>query len=116
MADLDTDSDGVYNYQDNCVSRANPDQSDTDNAGAGDGYGDACDGDFGGIANVVDFSDYSVMLGLIGSPGPLGDFNRATSPGVGFADYSIFLGLIGQAPGPSCIAATIDPLLCALNQ
>ncbi len=38
-ADSDLDMDGVPDAEDNCVERANADQSDTDD----DGYGDACD-------------------------------------------------------------------------
>ena len=96
---LDSDNDGIPDVCDNCSLRANPSQSDSDD----DLYGDACDGDFNNDASgLVDFSDYSIFLGLIGSPGPVGDFNIATSPGVvDFADYSIFLGMIGQLPGPS---------------
>lgn len=37
--DLDSDSDGVTNAEDNCVAVPNPDQADAD----GDGTGDACD-------------------------------------------------------------------------
>ncbi len=36
----DTDGDGVFDMQDNCVLIPNPDQTDSD----GDGKGDACDG------------------------------------------------------------------------
>ncbi len=37
----DTDSDTIYNYQDNCPNTANTDQNDNDN----DGLGDVCDDD-----------------------------------------------------------------------
>jgi len=36
---LDSDGDGVFDFQDNCQSVHNPDQSDKDS----DGFGDACD-------------------------------------------------------------------------
>ncbi|XMO88107.1 T9SS type A sorting domain-containing protein [Algibacter sp. AS12] len=36
---VDTDGDGVADYEDNCPDTANPDQADFDN----DGYGDICD-------------------------------------------------------------------------
>lgn len=115
IVDNDNDNDLIPNYADNCVEIANPNQEDTDNNGAGDGFGDACDGDFGGDPNIVDLSDHSVMLGLIGTPGPLGDLNIAVSPSVTLADFSIFLGLIGQPPGPSCVSVPVsDQSLCPL--
>ena len=36
---IDTDSDGIADCKDNCITTTNPDQVDTD----GDGFGDACD-------------------------------------------------------------------------
>ncbi len=97
---VDSDNDGITDTCDNCTLVKNPDQSESD----GDLYGDACDGDFNNQGNNVDFGDYSIFLGLIGSTGPLGDFNRSTSPGVDFGDYSILLGMIGNPPGPSGLA------------
>jgi hypothetical protein len=36
---VDTDDDGLFDYEDNCPEDSNPDQTDTDE----DGIGDACD-------------------------------------------------------------------------
>ncbi len=96
----DDDGDGVLDHCDNCTLRANPDQSDSD----GDLYGDACDADFNNTGNIVDFGDYSIFLSLIGTAGPVGDFNRSSSPGVDFGDYSILLNMIGKQSGPSGLA------------
>ncbi|MFT4986960.1 MAG: hypothetical protein ACI81Y_001907 [Glaciecola sp.] len=41
---IDTDGDGTNDTEDNCISIANPSQSDNDN----DGIGDVCDGDIDG--------------------------------------------------------------------
>ena len=50
---IDTDSDGVENNIDNCVSIANPDQTDTDN----DGHGDTCDDDDDGDGILDDIDN-----------------------------------------------------------
>ncbi|MEE9426417.1 MAG: S8 family serine peptidase [Methylococcales bacterium] len=98
--DTDSDNDGIADICDNCTLVENTDQSESD----GDVYGDACDADFNNEGNIVDLSDFSVFLGLLGTAGPLGDFNRSTSPGVDLGDHSILLGMIGKAPGPSGLA------------
>lgn len=41
---IDTDGDGIYDYADNCPTKYNPDQSDSD----GDKLGDSCDSDADG--------------------------------------------------------------------
>ena len=50
--DYDNDSDGIYNYQDNCIDVANSNQEDFDNDGIGDVCDDDIDGD--GIENSMD--------------------------------------------------------------
>ena len=52
----DTDLDGVVDSQDNCINNANNTQLDTD----GDGYGNACDGDFD-QSGFVDAGDLSIF-------------------------------------------------------
>ncbi|GGD23681.1 hypothetical protein GCM10011368_27190 [Hyunsoonleella pacifica] len=55
----DRDNDGIPNYMDNCVGIYNPDQLDSD----GDGYGDACDGSFGGNQPNLTLSGFTVEVG-----------------------------------------------------
>jgi len=50
--DTDDDGDGILDGSDNCVTKANPDQTDTDE----DGAGDACDADDDGDG-VLDVDD-----------------------------------------------------------
>ena len=58
----DLDGDGVADSSDNCVDVANASQSDAD----GDGYGNACDGDYNNDG-VVDQGDVSIFKAAFGS-------------------------------------------------
>lgn len=57
---LDSDNDGVLDYNDNCTVEANASQQDTD----GDNYGNACDADFNndGLVNSLDLGLFKQMF------------------------------------------------------
>jgi hypothetical protein len=110
---LDSDNDGVPDYQDNCILKPNgpliPDaggnsQRDTD----GEGYGNIFDADLNNFDALLNLSDYSGFRSVFGAPSPLslpaehGDFNGDGL--VNLSDYSIFRSSFGKAPGPSCCA------------
>jgi hypothetical protein len=94
----DDDGDGVVNSQDNCIYVPNGTQLDTN----GDGYGNACDGDFNGdgIVGPFDLSTFRSAYEKLPANADA-DFN-----GDGFVnafDLSTFRSLYGKPPGPSCI-------------
>jgi hypothetical protein len=70
VMDTDSDSDGVWDYEDNCPLTANGDQRDAD----GDGIGNACDADLTNDG-VVDQMDFMQFRGLWGTTDDAGDFN-----------------------------------------
>ena len=59
----DADGDGILDEADNCITKKNADQRDTD----GDGYGNICDPDFNNN-NIVDPTDFSLAKSLFGKP------------------------------------------------
>jgi hypothetical protein len=115
---IDTDNDGIFDDQDNCIlipngplipNAGDNSQRDTD----GDGYGNMCDADLintDGL-NTVNLSDYSQFRGVFGTSAPgvapysLSDHADFNGDGVvNLSDYSIFRASFGKAPGPSCCA------------
>jgi len=95
----DTDGDGVADTSDNCTTKANPDQRDSN----GDGFGNRCDGDLNGdkLTNKSDFDLLKPQLGKTTYPD--GDFDGSGKVDQG--DFTIFnQELFGKAPGPSALA------------
>ncbi|MBI5618454.1 MAG: thrombospondin type 3 repeat-containing protein [Gammaproteobacteria bacterium] len=98
---LDTDKDGVEDYRDNCTLVPNPGQLDSD----GDGYGNACDGDFNndGKTNSLNLGLFKKVFGTAGADSPdleqAGDLNGDGR--VNSLDLGRFKQLFGKAPGPS---------------
>ncbi|MFV2058111.1 MAG: S8 family serine peptidase, partial [Thiohalomonadales bacterium] len=97
---IDTDGDGVYDGQDNCILMRNINQNDSD----GDGYGNFCDADLNGD-EVIDFVDYAIFGSHYNTTradpayNPAADFDSNGS--INFLDYSIFGSMYMKVPGPS---------------
>jgi hypothetical protein len=99
---LDTDSDGTFDWCDNCSATANAAQTDGDS----DGYGNLCDADLNNNGQV-DGGDF-VMLGLywgqavppIGAAPLAVDINDNGQ--VDGGDFVILGATWGGFPGPAC--------------
>jgi FtsP/CotA-like multicopper oxidase with cupredoxin domain len=118
---VDSDSDGVDDNLDNCISVPNGTntfpagdpriQCDTD----GDGIGNICDADLDSSGGVVNFADLAAFKAAFGTTDPDADLNCSGGV-VNFADLATFKQLFGAAPGPSCTdlfygcVADLDPL------
>jgi len=111
----DTDGDGVPDEWDNCISVANPNQTDGDF----DGYGNVCDPSVTQTA-VTAFGDVFATLAVVGAPfGPTTAWFFITdTPGaaVAFGDVFAVLGFVGAAMGTppldsglACASATALP-------
>ena len=96
MVAVDSDGDGVNDFEDNCATEANDDQRDTD----GDGYGNLCDPDFDN-SGTVDFSDLAFMKSVFFKADRDADLNGDGR--VDFADLAILKSLFFRPPGPSAI-------------
>lgn len=97
LRSIDTDGDGIPDYQDNCLLAANPEQRDAD----GDGIGNACDADFN-QDGTVNFADLSTFRSRFGTTDAAADLNGDGV--VNFADLALFMQLFGSVPGPSALA------------
>jgi hypothetical protein len=96
----DGDGDGICDAQDNCSTRPNPDQRDSN----ADGYGNACDADYDGDG-VVGGSD-RLLLGQAfgaraGSSGYHPDFDGDGDGAIGAPEFLLLGRSFGAAPGPS---------------
>ncbi len=92
---VDTDSDGVFDNQDNCTLVSNASQLDVD----GDGFGNSCDTDFNND-NVTNFLDISLIAGDFQSTGVLEtDINGDGV--VNFIDLVAVRDYYLSPPGPS---------------
>lgn len=73
-AQIDTDSDGIENAQDNCPTVYNPDQADSDRDGIGDACESCCVGLRGNIdgdpENRIAVSDLTYLVNFLFQGGP----------------------------------------------
>jgi hypothetical protein len=108
---LDNDGDGLQNNMDNCLSKSNPSQHDSDR----DGIGNHCDADYNqnNVAGIDDFGAWASSFTL-GEGDPLyNEHTDGTEPpnGVtGIDDFGTWAAQFTLAPGPSgrtCADATI---------
>lgn len=105
----DTDADGVPDAMDNCLTRSNASQNDSDM----DGYGNACDADFdqNGLAGASDFGLWFKSLGCC-SPAACFNPDVATAEPpfncVGALELAFWRLNAGSPPGPSGLACA-DP-------
>lgn len=94
VPDADRDGDGITDEYDNCTSKANADQRDSN----GDGIGNACDADVNNDCQT-NFHDLSRLIAVFLTDDADSDFNGDGI--VSFPDVAIFSELMLTRPGPS---------------
>jgi len=91
---VDSDCDGVFNSQDNCLLVPNPDQRNTN----GDVFGNICDADLNND-QIVNFLDLGIFADVIFTDNANADFDGDGA--VNFIDLAIMRDLFFLPPGPS---------------
>jgi hypothetical protein len=94
---VDSDSDGMLDATDDCITVPNPDQRDTD----GDGFGNACDPDLNGDG-IVNLADLAALKQVFFRPNANADLNGDGL--VNLPDLAILKQWFLRAPGPSGVA------------
>jgi hypothetical protein len=98
----DTDADTIAQIFDNCTTRSNTSQCDSDF----DGYGNRCDGDVNNNL-ATNAQDVTLFRQQLGQPSVAPIYNEADincNGVVNAQDVTLFRPLLGAPPGPSSLA------------
>jgi hypothetical protein len=104
---IDTDTDGVLDQWDNCVSVANELQGDSDL----DGFGNICDADYDNN-NAAGISDFTILKIEFGgtAPGYNENVDMDCNNAIGISDFTLLKVNFGTSYGPG---QTVSGLACA---
>ena len=95
----DIDSDGTFDWLDNCKDISNAAQIDTN----GDGCGNRCDPDYdnNGLVGGTDFALWAAAFGQM-APGPPfnPDIDTDVNGAIGGTDFALWASFFGNPPGP----------------